>query len=177
MPRLRRRIVVPGHPHHVAQRAAAGQTHRGYARRLNRQCPPPAPRWKRRFQSCALDQHTLVDAMVYVERGTVRAGQVRVPWRSPWSSAGERLGLAPSTGVLAPGPFPRWMTHAKWKELLRDEGEPQDIAALCRHTARGWPYVPDPYLGYLEARLGRRLRPLPVGRRPARQPTKWPSQP
>ncbi|MBM4038679.1 MAG: hypothetical protein FJ290_09205 [Planctomycetes bacterium] len=56
------------------------------------------------------------------------------------------------------------MTHLKWKELLSSQCEPRDRAGLCRHTARGWPYIPDPYLGYLEARLGRRLRPLPPGR-------------
>ncbi|MBM4042820.1 MAG: transposase [Planctomycetes bacterium] len=221
-----RRIVLPGHPHHVTQRAAAGQglfrsdadrlvyldllrrearraavrvvaycllpdrvdliltpaserglalavgrTHCRYARYLSRACPPRARRWEPRFHSCALDEHTLVEATLYVERGPVWAGQVRFPWRSPWSSAGERLGMAPSNALLSPGPFPRWLTHLKWKEFLRDDTPQEDYAALCRHTRRGWPYIPDPYLGYIEARLGRRLRPLPLGRpRTARTP-------
>jgi len=224
MPRLAR-IVIPGLPHHVAQRAnpgqqlfftdrdrrvylellaaqskrfglrvaayclmpdhvhlvaipptggalarAVGRTHALYARHLNRQQPRRVRCWPRRFRSCALGDRYLTVAACHIERNPVRAGMVRAPWRYRWSSAAAHIGLAKEAGLLDLAALHRHCTPHLWKHTLRKGVLQDDVAALRRHTRRGWPLVSDQVLSDLEARLGRRLRPLPVGRPRKRKP-------
>jgi putative transposase len=51
-----------------------------------------------------------------------------------------------------------------WKEMLRDGDDKEILAALRLNTQIGRPLASDPFLSKLEHTLGRRLRPLPVGR-------------
>jgi hypothetical protein len=51
-----------------------------------------------------------------------------------------------------------------WKEMLKDGDDKETLAALRLNTQTGRPLASDSFLSKLERTLGRRLRPLPVGR-------------
>ena len=51
-----------------------------------------------------------------------------------------------------------------WKEMLRDGDDKETLAALRLNTQTGRPLASNSFLSKLERTLGRRLRPLPVGR-------------
>jgi putative transposase len=51
-----------------------------------------------------------------------------------------------------------------WKEMLTDADDKETLAAVRLHTQTGRPLASDSFLSKLEHTLGRRLRPLPVGR-------------
>ena len=51
-----------------------------------------------------------------------------------------------------------------WKEMLTDGDDKKTLAALRLNTQTGRPLAGDSFLSKLERTLGRRLRPLPVGR-------------
>ncbi len=85
----------------------------------------------------------------------MRAKRVRRAWRWRWSSAAAHCGQADPSGPL---------DVTDWRGVLT---QPQDEATLTRlrgTTARGRPLGSDSCLSKLERALGRRLRPLPVGR-------------
>ena len=54
--------------------------------------------------------------------------------------------------------------RVNWKEMLAQPGDKETAAALCLNTQTGRPLASDSFLSKLERKLGRRLRPLPVGR-------------
>jgi hypothetical protein len=51
-----------------------------------------------------------------------------------------------------------------WKEMLTDGDDKETVAALRLNMQTGRLLANDSFLGKLEHTLGRRLRPLPVGR-------------
>jgi len=51
-----------------------------------------------------------------------------------------------------------------WKEMVTDADDKETLAALRLNTQTGCPLASDSFLSKLERTLGRRLRPLPVGR-------------
>ena len=103
--------------------------------------------------------------MGYVERNPVRAKLVRVPWRYPWSSAAVHSGQAQDdSGLLS---LDRWREASRgmdWKEEIRRPEGPDELESIRLSTHRGRPLASDSFLAKLESRLGRRLRPLPIGR-------------
>jgi len=111
-----------------------------------------------------MDQVHLWRALSYVERNPVRAKMVRVPWRYRWSSAAAHCGGdAPSDLLDLSAWFKRWRVDP-WKQELH---RPEDAALVgqmrrCLHTGR--PLASDRFISKLEALVGKRLRPLPVGR-------------
>jgi len=59
-------------------------------------------------------------------------------------------------------PFPS--SCSDWSETLIDMLGDETLSALRLNTHRGRPLGSDAFLSKIEALLGRRLRPLPVGR-------------
>jgi putative transposase len=53
---------------------------------------------------------------------------------------------------------------ARWRALLQEPLEEGETERLRRHLHTGRPLASDNLLSKLETKLGRRLRPLPVGR-------------
>jgi hypothetical protein len=51
-----------------------------------------------------------------------------------------------------------------WKSVLRRREDPETLARIRGFTRRGRPLASDTFLSKLERVLGRRLRPLPIGR-------------
>jgi putative transposase len=143
---------------------ALGRAHFLYTLYVNRLHGRLGHLWQNRFFSCALDDERLWTALAYVERNPVRAGLARRAWKYPWSSAAAHCGMAP------PGPplDTRWwegmIRGRDWSEALRQPQDDAAVVALRASTRTGRPLGSDSFISKLETALGRRLRPLPVGR-------------
>ena len=144
---------------------AFGRTHFRYTQYVNRLHRRSGHLWQNRFYSCALDEEHYWTAMAYVEQNAVRARLVRRPWRYTWSSAAAHCGIdGDRSGLLD---LDRWNAHRAgddWKETLLEMLEEATLSTVRLSTHRGRPLGSDGFLSKLESRLGRRLRPLPVGR-------------
>jgi putative transposase len=103
--------------------------------------------------------------MQYVERNPVRAKMVRAAWRYPWSSAAAHCGRAVhATGLLD---MKWWADKSRgwdWAAALRRPQDEKELAGIRLATHRGRPLGGDSFMSKLERLVGRRLRPLPVGR-------------
>jgi len=102
----------------------------------------------------------------YVELNPVRAGITKRAWDYSWSSAAPHCGLgAQGTGLLD---LPAWREQTAgmdWKTMLKaaaKEKEFQDTIGRNTHTGR--PLGSDSFLSKVEYLVGRRVRPLPMGR-------------
>lgn len=141
-----------------------GRTHFRYSQYVNRLHRRSGHLWQNRFYSCALDEVHLWRALGYVERNPVRAGMVRVAWQYPWSSASAHVSGKDPLEVLDMGAWMQAWRPEPWKSALRQRGDAAEVSAIRLSTHRGRPLATDAFLSKLEHRLGRRLRPLPVGR-------------
>jgi putative transposase len=111
-----------------------------------------------------MDDAYAVIAMRYVERNPVRAKMTRVPWTYRWSSAAAHTGRLAPAHLLDLEAWSDLVPGVNWKEMLRDGDDKEILAALRLNTQTGRPLASDSFLSKLEHTLGRRLRPLPVGR-------------
>lgn len=158
-------VVVPREEQSLAR--AVGRTHFLYTQYINRMHGRSGHLWQNRFYSCSLDEVHLWRALVYVERNPVRARMVRLAWRWAWSSAVLHCGEPDQSGVtdfVDLREFREEWKAAKWSAELRKSEDDETVAQLRLSTHTGRPLVTDRLLAKLETRLGRRLRPLPVGR-------------
>ncbi|MFH1748737.1 MAG: transposase [Planctomycetota bacterium] len=164
-------IVAPGDEDGLAR--AIGRTHFLYTQYVNRLHRRSGHLWQNRFYSCALAEPHLWTAMRYVERNPVRAGLVRVPWRYHWSSAGVHVGKSPDAAdVLDLATWSAEWTPRRWERALREGEVEVETRQFRRHTHTGRPLASDSLLSKLEKKLGRRVRPLPVGRPRKRLPAR-----
>ena len=110
-----------------------------------------------------MEQH-FWQALRYVERNPVRAGMVRTPWRYQWSSAAGHIGENDVLGLID---YSRWRKLAEgvnWQETLLEPQDDQEMKFLRTNTHTGRPLGSDKFISKLERTLGKRLRPLPIGR-------------
>ena len=158
-------IATPDRAEALAK--AVGRTHYLYAQYVNRLHGRVGHLWQNRFHSCALEGEYFWAALAYVERNPVRAKMVRRPWRYPWSSAAAHVRGQDPTGILDMARWDRlraaW-NGGDWSEALCRPADERTEAAIRLHLTRGRPLAGDSFLSKLEHKLGRRLRPLPVGR-------------
>ncbi len=156
-------IVTPGSEAALAK--ALGRTHYRYAQYINRLHGRSGHLWQNRFYSCALDDDHYWRAMAYVEQNPVRAHMVRRPWRYPWSSALAHCGQGPDrSGLLDLAAWGNSLAAGGWQQTLAELLPRETVSALRLSTHRGRPLGSDGFLSKIESLLGRRLRPLPVGR-------------
>jgi putative transposase len=111
-----------------------------------------------------MDDAYAVTAMRCVERNPVRAKMTRLPWTYRWSSAAAHAGRPDPAHVLDLETWNDLVPGVNWKETLTNGDDKETLAALRLHTQTGRPLASDSFLSKLERTLGRRLRPLPVGR-------------
>ncbi len=145
---------------------AVGRTHLLYTQYINRLHGRSGHLWQNRFFSCPLDEPHFWQALCYVERNPVRAKMVRVAWAYRWSSAAGHTGHRHAAGLLGPALRQSHFTPSRWKQHLRRPEDNQAIARLRLRTHTGRPLASDNFVTKLEGLLGRRLRPLAVGRPP-----------
>jgi putative transposase len=141
-----------------------GRTHFLYTQYINRLHGRSGHLWEGRFHSCPMDEAYTVSTVRYVERNPVRARITRVPWTYRWSSAAAHTGGVDGAGVLDIDAWNNLVGQMPWKEALADRDDLDTVAELRLNTHTGRPPASDSLLSKLERTLGRRLRPLPVGR-------------
>lgn len=143
---------------------AVGRAHFIYTQYINRLHGRSGHLWQGRFHSCPMDEGYTVAAMRHVERNPVRAKLTRAPWTYRWSSAAAHIGGSDTSGLLDTKAWAESHSAASWKEVLTEADDQDTKSALNRNTQTGRPLATDSFLSKLEHALGRRLRPLPVGR-------------
>lgn len=144
---------------------AIGRTHFLYTQYINRMHGRSGHLWQNRFYSCPMDEAHTFRALSYVELNPVQANLAALPWDYPWSSAAAHCGSDTAHPVLDMEQWHTIMPGMVWREILnqlRDDSE--DVETLRLHTRTGRPLGSDSFISKFESFLGRRLRPLPVGR-------------
>lgn len=161
-------VIVP--PDEGALSHAIGRTHFAYTQYINRLHGRSGHLWQGRFYSCPLDDVHVWRTLAYIERNPVRARLVRRAWRWPWSSAAAHADIAADiSGVLDVGFWRSQWTPRRWREQLAEPADETWRVRFWRAAHTGRPLAEDSWLARLESKLGRRLRPNPVGRPPATQ--------
>ena len=117
-----------------------------------------------RFHSCTLDETRLWTALRYVERNPVRAKMVRRAWDYEWSSAAAHVSGDGDLSLAGAELWPHMSKGMDWATLLNKPEDEDALPAIRLRTRTGRPLGSDTFLSKLEAAVGRRLRPLPVGR-------------
>jgi putative transposase len=102
--------------------------------------------------------------MAYIEQNPVRAKMVRRAWRYPWSSAVAHCNVEDELGLLDMDKWQELLGDNDWSESLTAGIDTDELDLLRLHVSRGRPLGSDKFISRLEARLGKRLRALPVGR-------------
>lgn len=143
---------------------AVGRTSFLYTQYVNRLHKRSGHLWQNRFFSCPLDKEHFLAALRYVERNPVRAKLTRVPWTYAWSSAAAHVGGGDRTGLLDLRSWCATVEGMDWKEALRGPDDAGEMRRIRLRTHTGRPLASDSFMSKLERALGRRLRPLPVGR-------------
>jgi putative transposase len=157
-------IAVPQTEDALAK--AIGRTHYLYTQYINRLHGRSGHLWQNRFHSCPMDDIHLWRAMSYMERNPVRAKMVRVAWRYRWSSAAAHCGSKDESGLLDLAAWFKEWRAARWQAELRRSEDAAEVKQIRRCLQPGRPLASDRFISKLEAVIGRRLRPLPVGRPP-----------
>ncbi len=155
-------IVVPHTEEALAK--AVGRTHYLYTQYINRLHGRSGHLWQNRFYSCPMDEVHLWRAMSYVERNAVRAKIVRAAWRYSWSSAAAHCGSGDRSGLLDLAAWFKQRRGDRWKAELRHPEDKALVRQIQRCLRTGRPLASDRFISKLEVAIGRRLRPLPVGR-------------
>ncbi|MBI4342951.1 MAG: transposase [Candidatus Omnitrophica bacterium] len=144
-------------------RAALGEAHRRYTRRVNFREGWRGHLWQARFASYVMDERHLIAAARYVELNPVQAGMVADPASYPWSSAGAHLTRRDDDLVQV---APLLQRVPDWRGLLESGLTPAERTEIERHGRTGRPLGSDRFLTTLEAALGRALGPRRAGRKP-----------
>lgn len=160
--------LMANHVHLIATPAterslalAVGRTHFRYTQYVNRMHGRSGHLWQNRFFSCPLDESHSLAAMAYVERNAVTAKLCRRAWRYRWSSAASHCGRRNVHQLADLGELP--VSAKRWREALTNCDEDMEERIRIR-TQTGRPLGDDSFMSKLEMLVGRRLRPLPVGR-------------
>ena len=166
--------LMPNHVHLIlvpsdedGLRAALGEAHRRYTRRVNFREGWRGYLWQGRFASFAMDERHLLAAARYVELNPVRAGLCARPEDWPWSSAAAHL-ADKDDGLAAVAPLLEIV--GDWRAFLDGGLDGADLEAIRRHGRTGRPLGSEAFLEALESRLGRRVRRRKPGPAPGKTP-------
>ncbi|MFC1633869.1 transposase [Planctomycetota bacterium] len=155
-------IAIPHAEDSLAK--AIGRTHFRYTQYINRFHRRSGHLWQGRFYSCALDERHFWLAMKYVELNPVRARLCRKPWRYAWSSCAVHVAAGMQSQVLNVSRWNDMICAEAWRKALASGLSDSELDRLRSRTHTGRPLGSDSFLSKLERLLGRRIRPLPVGR-------------
>jgi len=163
-------IATPGKEDSFAK--AMGRTNLLYTQYINSMHGRGGHLWQNRYSSCPLGPDYFFRALCYIEQNPVRAKLSRYPWTYRWSSAKVHTGSRDEFGLIDQGLWTKRSSGIDWRQVLKDKTESSEIgASLGKYYRTGRPLGTDKFISKLEVRLGRRLRPLPVGR-PKKKTTK-----
>lgn len=143
---------------------AIGRTHFLYTQYINKMHNRSGHLWQNRYHSCPMDDAHALQAMCYTELNPVKAGMVALPWEYAWSSAAAHCGDDTHHPVLDMEHWHTLMPASAWREVLKQFRDDAAVTRLEQHIRTGRPLGSDSFISKLENLVGRRLRPLPVGR-------------
>ena len=152
-------VLVPSHADGL--RAALGETHRRYTRRVNLREGWRGHLWQERFHSFPMDEKYLLACARYVEQNPVRAKLARRPrdWR--WSSARAHL-AGKDDGVVKVAPM---LERAPgWKAFLAEGLGGETLEAILGHERTGRPLGSGAFLKKLARITGRDFKRGKPGR-------------
>jgi len=156
--------LMPNHVHLImvpasadGLRAALGEAHRRYTRRINLREGWCGYLWQGRFASVAMDEAHLMAAARYVELNPMRARLAAKAQDWPWSSARAHL-EGHDDGLVTVAPLLERETD--WRAFLDRGLEEDEHQALRAGERTGRPLGSDAFVASLERDLGR-----PVARR------------
>jgi len=155
-------IAIPHAEESLAK--AVGRTHFRYTQYINRFHRRSGHLWQGRFYSCALDERHFWLAMKYIELNPVRARLCRKAWRYEWSSASAHVDNGARYEMLNLSGWYDMISAERWRKELEDGMSDSQVNRLRSSTHTGRPLGIDSFLSKLEMLLGRRVRPLPIGR-------------
>ena len=149
-------ILVPSRPDGL--RAALGEAHRRYTRRINFREGWRGHLWQERFHSFPMDEKHLLAAVRYVELNPVRAGLVQRAGGWPWSSASAHLAGA-DDALVRVAPMLERITC--WQLYLEAGESAKRMDTMRLHTRTGRPLGGESFIDVAERIAGRAVR---VGR-------------
>jgi putative transposase len=155
-------VAIPHEEEALAK--ALGRTHFRYTQYVNRLHRRSGHLWQGRFYSCALDGRHLWPALKYVELNPVRAKLCRRAWQYAWSSAALHSDEKAESELLDLARWYKQVSAKEWRKELAEGLTEDEVARIRLRTHTGRPLGSDRFLSKLETVLGRRVRPLPVGR-------------
>jgi putative transposase len=162
---MRNHVHLIGIPHNENSLAkAVGGTHFQYTQYINRMHKRSGHLWQGRFYSCALDEKGFWLAAKYIELNPVRAKICRLPWQYEWSSAASHVDSTAASKLLNLAGWYKMISDSEWRKELTDGIDEKQISVIRSNTHVGRPIGTDSFISKLENTLGRRIRPLPVGR-------------
>jgi putative transposase len=110
------------------------RVHGRYAQYLNARRQRCGHLWQNRYFSAPLDERHLWTALRYVERNPVRAGMVSAASEYRWSSAAAHMGGVDQSRVLDLGFWAEAGSQGRWRELIADKEDEDEIRRLRRAT-------------------------------------------
>ncbi|MEM7225790.1 MAG: transposase [Pseudomonadota bacterium] len=152
-------ILVPKDPDGL--RAALGEAHRRYTRRINERQGWSGHLWRERFHSFPFDEAHLAIATRHVELAPIRARLARKVHRWPWSSAPAHL-AGKDDELVAVGPLLK--RFPDWAAFLAEGLSESELALVTRHEHSGRPLARPATVTRLEKKLGRKLKAGKPGR-------------
>jgi putative transposase len=155
-------IAIPRKDDSLAN--AIGRTHFRYTQYINRMHKRSGHLWQGRFYSCALDDKGFWLATKYVELNPVRAKMCRLPWQYEWSSAGAHTDTEAESQLLNLPSWRKLISEKEWQSELKRGIDKSQVDRIRLSTHTGRPLGTDSFMSKLEKMLGRRVRPLPIGR-------------
>jgi len=150
-------VAIPERQNSLAR--AIGEAHRLYTREVNFRLGVRGYLFQGRFFSCPMDEKHAVAAMAYIERNPVRAGLADEAWGYSWSSARLHIGVVKGDPLAERIDF----SHAEWRDFLKQDPVSSDL--LRKSFKVGRPIGTAEFVTQAEDVTGRRLRPLPPGRK------------
>ena len=155
-------IAVPKNEDSLAK--AVGRTNLIHAQYINRLHNRSGHLWQNRFFSCPLGPRHFFKALCYIERNPVRSKMTRFAWQYQWSSAAAHTGKNDPAGIIDPALWREISSGINYKDMLTHAEDKEELQKIRTCLNVGRPLAGDSFLSKLEHTLGRRLRPLPVGR-------------
>ena len=160
--------LMPNHVHLIlvpatvdGLRAALGETHRRYTRRINLREGWRGHLWQERFHSFPMDEEYLLACARYVELNPVRARLAARPEDWPWSSARAHL-AGKDDRVVEMAPLLERV--GDWRSFLDSGLDDDALETLRAHARTGHPLGSERYTARLERALGRNVTPRRPGR-------------
>jgi putative transposase len=155
-------IATPHKENSLAK--AMGKTNLLYSQYINFMHKRSGHLWQNRFYSCPLDEQYFYTALSYIERNPVRAKMTRSPILYRWSSASAHTDGEDEFGLIDNERWRQQSAGIDWNTVLRKGMEAQETTKIRIYCRTGRPLGSDGFISKLESVIGRRLRPLPVGR-------------